>query len=166
MLETHAFGCGEKPVSLLVVGFATDQAKNIDVWERTISVPSTAVEAVIPLVRKWQKNGAALVRYLQPSKRTSRKHVEIPPLLSAIRPHIENQVSAKLGELAVGSDEAWEQAAGEYRPMMEIVAHSLSPGYTTAALSRRRQIAEVRPNMRPKTESPRKSGRTSEGEKK
>ncbi len=33
--------------------------------------------------------------------------------------------------------------------MMAAVAQSLSPGYTTAALRRRHEIANVRPNMQP-----------------
>jgi hypothetical protein len=43
-----------KDISLLVVGFATDKAKNIDVWERTIDLP-VMHEGVALLVAQWQK---------------------------------------------------------------------------------------------------------------
>ena len=90
-------------------------------------------------------------------KKPSRKHLEIPPMVAAIRPHVEERVSAKAGEIIGGGDEAWERAAQEYRPMMEVIANSLSPGFTTVAVQRRRKIAGVTPDMRPKTESAKKS---------
>jgi len=77
-------------------------------------------------------------------------------MIAAVRPHVEEKVSAKAGELIAGTDEAWQQAATEYRPMMDVVAKSLSPGFAVAALERRRHIAGVMPEMRPKTESAKK----------
>ena len=66
------------------------------------------------------------------------------------------------GELLTRGDEAWEHAARQYRPMMESIAQSLSPGFTTAAVQRRQQIAEVMPDMcqstRPNDKSSRKKG--------
>ena len=166
LLETHTFGCGEKPVSVLVVGFATDKAKNVDVWERTIRLSPAARETAVPSVRQWYKGGARTdSRSPAGGAKHVRKHVEIPPTLYAIRPHIESQVSMNVGELLVGGDDAWQQAAGEYRPLMEIVAKSLSPGYTTAALSRRREIGVVTPDMRPKTETAKRSSRKKGGGK-
>jgi hypothetical protein len=167
IVETGKCGSGDKPTSLLIVGFATDQAKNIDVWERTIIMPPGASiqETPASLILQWQKEGAglipSLVRNIKPpnEKAGSRKHVEIPPMVAAIRPHVENAVSAKAGELIVGTDETWQQAANEYRPMMEMIAKSLSPGFTTAAVQRRQQIASVTPNMRPKADSGKKSNR-------
>ena len=46
----------------------------------------------------------------------------------------------------------------EYSPMMSAVAKSLSPGYTTAALRRRHEIANVRPDMRRRTAAAKKGG--------
>ena len=60
---------------------------------------------------------------------------------AAIRPHVENSVSANAGELLSGADDAWEHAARQYHPMMAIIARSLSPGFTTAAVRWRQQIA-------------------------
>jgi len=165
IVETGKFGSGDKPTSLLVVGFATDQAKNIDVWERTITMPPGASiqETAASLILQWQKEGAglipSLVRNIKPpiEKAGSRKHVEIPPMVAAIRPHVENAVSAKAGDLIVGTGEAWEQAATEYRPMMEMIARSLSPGFTTAAVERRQKIAGAIPDMRPKTKAVKES---------
>jgi hypothetical protein len=65
---------------------------------------------------------------------------------------VEGRVSAKAGELLGGDDQAWLEAAKEYRPMMEVVAKSLSPGFTTEAVLRRRRIASASPNMRVKKE--------------
>jgi hypothetical protein len=153
-----------KGATLLVVGFATNKAKNIDVWERTIDMPLAAPrpEAAAALPKKWQAEARALEKRLE---KIERSEAEGAAVIAAIRPHVEATVSEKMGELVAGGDEAWEQAAREYRPMMAAVAKSLSPGYTTAALQRRRQIEHVKPDMRTATAGPEKPGRAKGGGK-
>jgi CRISPR type I-E-associated protein CasA/Cse1 len=159
VVETRKFGPGEKPTSLLVVGFATDQAKNIDVWERTIAVPpGTSIHNMAAsLLRQWREKGSLL------EKRIGRSEVEGAATIAAIRPHVEGRVSAKAGELIAGTDQAWQRAAQEYRPMMEVIAKSVSPGFTSEAVRRRQQIASVAPDMRPKTDTAEKSDRKKGG---
>jgi hypothetical protein len=70
-----------------------------------------------------------------------------------------------VGELLDGSYESWEQAAREYSPMMDVIAKSISPGFTTAAVQRRQDISNVKPNMRQKKESGKKSTREKGGDK-
>jgi len=149
VMETGKFGLGDKPTSLLVVGFATDQAKNIDVWERTIDAPSTESTqgAAASLMHQWQKEAGRL------EKRVARSEAERAATVAAIRPHVECRVSARAGELIAGTDEAWDRAAAEYRPMMEAIARSLSPGFTAAAVQRQREIATMLPDIRPRTEA-------------
>jgi len=149
VIETGKFGFRDKPISLLVVGFATDQAKNIDVWERTIAAPSTESTqgTAASLMQQWQKEAERL------GKRVARSEVEGAATIAAIRPHVEGRVSARAGELIAGTDEAWDRAAAEYRPMMDAIARSLSPGFTVAAVERRREIARTLPDMRPRTKS-------------
>ncbi len=169
MIQAGKFGSGDRSTSFLIVGFATDKAKNIDAWERTIGVQSeTSIQEMsASLLRQWEKQSAWLARKVKPrSKKTgSWKYVEIASTLAALRPHVEGKVSAKAGELLAGDDAAWEEAALEYRPMMEMIAKSLSPGFTAAALRRRKQIANVLPDMRQKTESAKKSGQGKGGSK-
>ena len=86
-------------------------------------------------------------------------------MVASIRPHVEGRVSENVSELIAGGDDAWEQAAGEYGPMMAAIAKSLSPGFTTFAIERRRQIAGVKPNMRPKSKTAKKSSREKGGGK-
>jgi hypothetical protein len=170
IVETGKFGYGDRPTLLLVVGFATRQAKNIDVWERTVAVPpGTSTHNIsASLLRQWQREGSSLVpRIRPPNEKASprRKHVEIPPAIDAIRPHVEGRVSAKAGELLAGGEAAWEQAGREYGPMMEVIAKSLSPGFTMAAVKWRQQIACVTPDMRPTTKADKKPGRKKGGDK-
>ncbi|MEI8183592.1 MAG: type I-E CRISPR-associated protein Cse1/CasA [Desulfomonile sp.] len=141
--ETGKFVCGKKPTSVFIVGFATDRAKNIDVWERTVEVPSSesVQETAISLLRHWHKEGGRL------EKRIGRSKVERETTIAAIRPHIEDSVSAKAGELLAEGEDSWEQAAREYRTMMAVIARSLSPGFTTASVLRRQKIAYLMPNM-------------------
>jgi len=137
--------------------------KYLEAMEYEIPFPSPLddrkAEDIIKRIEKWEKEGWRLVRKAGPREASGRKHFEIPPAVAAIRPHVEAKVSRRAGELISGRDEAWEQAAREYVPMMAAVAKSLSPGYTVAALQRRRQIANVRPDMRLKTAAAEKTGR-------
>ena len=169
IIETGRFATAKKPISLLVVGFATDQAKNIDVWERTIVLPPKGEvrETAASLTQRWQKEGASLARRLWPpaAKKTSRKHVEIAPMIGAVRPCVEGKVSAMAGELLAGADETWDRAAAEYRPMMAIIAQSLSPGFTSSAVHRREEISRVTPDMWPRTKADARSGRKKGGKK-
>lgn len=143
--------------SLWVVGFSTVQNdKYLEAVECLMPCPRSSDQSreLIAAVERWQKEAASLVRRLRPpgEKKSSRKHVDLSSTLTTIRPHVEGRVSEKVGELLAGVDSPWERAAQEYRPMMEVVASSLAPGFTTAAVQRRRQIAGAIPDMRAKTE--------------
>ncbi|MGH9433416.1 MAG: type I-E CRISPR-associated protein Cse1/CasA [Terriglobia bacterium] len=163
---------GRKPndkSSLWVVSFATVQNdKYLEAMEYEIPFPSTVddrkVQESVERIERWQREGWKLVGKARP-RETSRKHLEVAPAVASIRPHVEATVSKNLGRLIAGNSELWEQAAGEYSPMMATVAKSLSPGYTTAALRRRREIANVRPDMRPKTEADEKASSKKRGVK-
>jgi len=105
----------------------------------------------------WENEAFNLVKKAQPynpnkneKQKMRRKNSELRPTIHAIRPHVEHVVSSRLDELLTGDADAWDKAAQEYRPMMEAIAGSLSPGFTTAALERRTQISRVVPDMREK----------------
>lgn len=141
-----------KASSLLVVGFATHQAKNIDVWERSFDLRtgSPVSETEPAQVKNWRLQGWGLEKKLE---KATRSEAEGAALTSLVRPHVEAKVSENVSELVTGGADAWEQASSEYRPMMAALARSLSPGATTSALRRRRQIELLRPNMRPKAQA-------------
>lgn len=147
-LVARLLECG-KSGTLLIVGFATHQAKNIDVWERSIDVRTSPAASgkALALVKNWRVQGWAMEKKLE---RLGRSESEGAALIAAIRPHVEAKVSERAAELISGGEEAWEQASQEYAPMMSAIAKSLSPGVTTAALRRRRQIEYAKPDMRPK----------------
>ena len=155
------------------VGFSTVQNdKYLETVESVVPVPNAVLDGPIAesieKLDQWQKGGRSLDRAVRPpnKKASSGKleHVEIRAMLAAIRPHVEAKVSAKVGELLAAGEDSWQQAAREYRPMMDAVAASLSPGFTTAALQRRRQIARATPDMRSKTEPDEKPGPKKGGE--
>jgi hypothetical protein len=153
---------------LWVVSFATVQNdKYLEGMEYVIPFPSTLdkekVRESVQRIERWQKEGWKLAAKAKPRETSrKRKHLEIRPMLDAVRPQVEATVSGSMAELIAANGDAWEQAAREYSPMMVAVAKSLSPGYTAAALERRRQIAAARPDMRPDAapaaRTPRKKG--------
>lgn len=151
-----------KLTSLLVVGFATNKAKNIDVWERTIDVPlsESIPETTISLIHQWQNEGR-----LKKIGKIIRSRAEGPAVVAFIRPHVESRVSERIVKLMVGGDEEWEQAVDEYRPMMVAIAKSFSPGYTSAAVQKRKKIFSVKPDMRLKSKLTGKSNRKKGGGK-
>jgi hypothetical protein len=160
---------GDETISYWGVGFSTVQNdKYLEAVEHMLPFACSPddSEAFIKAAEQWQKEGTGIVRKMRPpnEKGSSRKrqHVEIPPMFAAIRPHVEGKVSAQGGALLAGEEAAWDKAARAYLPMMEMVATSLSPGFTTAAVQRRRQIANALPHMTP-TRGPAKKARRKEG---
>lgn len=147
--------------SLLVVGFATNKAKNVDVWERNIHIPSldgSNPEFTQLLIGKWnkslEKRISKLLRPKEPEKLTklSKNNKYEKSTLSFIRPHIENKVSKNISSMLDNRQTTWEHAADEYKPLMRSVAGSLSPGVTSKALKLRNDIAGIKPDMRLKEE--------------
>lgn len=150
-------------VSLWVVGFATVQNdKYLEAIEHTFPLPGTPdqAEALVKLVEQWRSETSSLVRKALPlhKKRGSQKHPELHASIAAIRPHVEGSVSAAMGNLIKGDVSAWKGAALQYHPMLEAVAQSLSPGFTTAAIQRRDQISRALLDMANKKAPARQAG--------
>jgi CRISPR type I-E-associated protein CasA/Cse1 len=148
---------------LWVVSFATVQNdKYLEAMEYEISLSNTPSDQVIQdnidHIQQWQKECRSLVRKIRTKETITRKSV-----VASIRPHVESEVSKNAGALITAGDDAWEQASGEYRPMMAAVAKSLSPGFTASAVQRRKQIASVKPDMKEQTKESRKSSKKGGG---
>ncbi|MCR4415870.1 MAG: type I-E CRISPR-associated protein Cse1/CasA [Thermoguttaceae bacterium] len=135
-----------------VVGFATVQNdKYLEATEWYFPGPaSSRPESLVDDLRGWRKQelGRRCFPRQQKEKPSSTRHVEMKAAFAAIRPHVESAVCARAADLLVGGTEAWEDAAQKYAPMMEALALSLAPGFTTAALKRRRGVERVMPDMR------------------
>ncbi len=99
---------------LWVVSFATVQNdKYLEAMEYEIPFPTTlddrqAAEG-LETIEMWQKEGWKLARKAKP-RGTSRRHLEIPPIIAAVRPYVEAKVFAKVGELISEGDDAWESS--------------------------------------------------------
>jgi hypothetical protein len=156
---------------LWVVGFATVQNdKYLEAMEYEIPFSCTLedhkVQEHIETIERWQKEGKSLEDRLRKIVREIRKprkedaRIAVSAIAS-VRPQVEAEVSLKLGELIEGGDDAWKLAASEYSPMMAAISKSLSPGFTSAMVQRRKQIASIKPNMWQQTttaKKPRKKG--------
>lgn len=158
-----------KAREIWVVGFSSVQNdKYLEALEYTFSLPNSLKESCesVIFINNWQKELRDLPKRLFPNdkKKKKRKNPHIISAHCSISPHVETEVSKKADELIIGKIETWEKAAEEYRPMMRVIAKSLSPGFTTAALEWRRQIENAKPNMRPRAEKPEKK-RRGKGEK-
>lgn len=146
-------GLRGKPASveLLIAGFATDKAKNVDLWERTWIIPSDLSTeqnrtATAQAIARWSEEGRKLAFRMKPLGSTSHG-IEFRVATTAIRPHVESNVSEHPTELLSHPQESWPAAIDQYRGMIHSAAGSLAPGYTTRAVQRRNQIAQCVPNM-------------------
>ena len=150
-----------------VVGFSTvknDKYLEASEWKFNIHNLMKEKKDVINELEKLQEENSSIVKKIRPKDAPKKKeHKEIKSAVYSIRPHIEHKVCSRINELLSGGEEVWQEAAEEYRPMMKSIAQSLAPGFTTAALERRQQIANTFPNMKlkdePEKESDKKKGK-------
>ncbi len=179
---THAILNGEQGAErrkVWVVSFASRQNKYFEAKEFEIPLISATdhqkLRHTITEIETWQNEAERLSKKIQKILRSPeetrqkpsppREHTEARPMVAALRPHVEAKVSAKLDGLLAGGEHDWEQAANEYQPIMGAVARSLSPGYTSAAVERRRQVASLKPNMRPIAKASKRPGPKKGGDK-
>jgi len=154
------FGLVERPRTersrAWVVGFSSDQNKYLEASEMLLPWPVSPVSAAfIGKLDRWQQSSFNLTRALRrlDDKPSRKARIEITTQLAAIRSHVERRVAARTEELLSGGDAEWECASSEYIPMMQMIARSLSPGFTSAAARRRKQIADMKPEMGPLQEA-------------
>lgn len=143
IIETRVFSSCYANQTFLLVGFTSDKAKYVDVWERTINLSHGLSSNPI---EQWRKESDKL------EKRIGRAKLEGRSSISSVRPHIEDHVSSNVNEFLINGTSAWEQAAKKYRPMMQFIARSLYPGISLASVRMRRDVANMRPDMEPKIE--------------
>lgn len=159
----------KKATRAWVVRFSTVQNdKYLEAGEWFVPLPSPReIGDPAAKVERWRRQTWGLAGRLQGRHKgpSGEKGVLPRAMLAAVRPHVEANVSRKVAELLGGADEAWEHAAREYGAMMQMVGRSISPGFTTAAVQRRQQIAWAIPNMRPTTGADTERGRKRDGDK-
>lgn len=151
------YGTSDIKAYASIVGFSTVQNdKYLEAKEYLLPLYVSSCELTKSLeqVERWLKERGTLEKQLIKGNKgkTRRSNIEIETAIVAICPHVEDRVSVKIEKLFSGEDSAWEQGGREYRTMMVIIAKSLSPGFTTASVLRRQQIACVTSAMRSRTE--------------
>lgn len=151
-----------------VVGFSTvqnDKYLEATDWMVVGTGSSQKDQASAAKFERWNKQGATLARQICLKEKASSREtpVELRSSVDAIRPEVEARVCSRAGELLTGDDVAWEQVARDYRPMMEVIAGALAPGFTTRSLTRRIEIAGVLPNMKAQSAAKSRKPKASKG---
>lgn len=144
LIDSGKIGPNKEATTFLIVGFATDKAKNIDVWQREVRIPPGGAIEEVAATRaiKWHKEG------LRMEKRLGRWEKLRTAALTSVRPDVEHRVSDNLGNLVVSSDESWCEEADKYRPLVGMLANALYPGISTKALRQRNEVSRLTPYMR------------------
>ena len=126
---------------LFAVGFATDNAKNVDVWERTWAIPPATAEdgaRAVEAIRLWSNEGKKIAVRLRPCG-PSQRGLAARVAATAIRPQIESRISSRAADFLSDPVGAGGRASMECRRMAIVAAGSLAPGFTTEAVRRREQ---------------------------
>jgi len=155
------------PITLHIIGFSSNKADNIDVWERTLEIREIN-ESSAELLAQWKTRSmdkAFTYRMAMPEERKSqRSFTREAKTIAAMRPYVEHEVSSRLDEIMAGGTAAWQEAARIWDPLLAAAARSLAPGFTTAAVEKRRRILNARPYIQPPKENSVNQEDTSQGE--
>jgi len=166
LLSSDKHRCVSGTTRLMVVGFATDQAKNIDVWERICTLPPCASgqssDPAGEAITIWNEQGRKIPWRMKP-KNSESDGSQFVSAVASIRPHVEARVSSNLADLLSQPEKAWPKAVDEYRQILPAVAGSLAPGFTVKATRRRGEIARALPDMTPKAHAEPKKPKTKKG---
>ena len=143
IIEAGRIQSRKKPYSLHLIGFATSDAKHIDVWEQSIRIPSDLLlsDNVVSCWKNWQYEGRKL------EKQIVRSNEQGKAAIASVRPQVESQVSSHIGELLTDDLEIWRETAEYYRPLMRGIAGANAPGYNVKALRKRSRIQGVIPKI-------------------
>lgn len=136
------------PITIHIIGFSTNKADNIDIWERMVTIKDRS-SINDELIDQWKiKSSDKLFssRLFAADVGISHRHFTAAvSTLASMRPHVEHEVSGHIDELLAGGPRAWQEAAKTWNLMLDAAAGSLSPGYTAAALEKQQRIREARP---------------------
>jgi len=148
------------PATLYIIGFSTNKADNIDVWERMITLQNCS-DGDIELIDQWKRKSSdkpfSFRLFASDAGMSHRIYISAVNTIVSMRPHVENEVSGHIDELLEGGVGAWQEAAKTWDPMLDAAAGSLSPGFTTAALEKQQHIRHAGPNITPPTITTNKS---------
>jgi len=146
----------ESGSKILLVGFAVDKAKYVDIWERTISIPDRdKAEDTIEIIREWDKLiKRSMANTYLPTKeaRKNRARKLKESLQNDLLPDVDMRIAKLLPELLAGRL-AWEAISNEYYNYAKTAAKTLSNGIGTKQIMDRSRIAYSLPRAVPSTES-------------
>ncbi len=130
-------------VKVLLVGFATDKAKFVDIWERTISIPDPGQsQDSIEVLHKWGEaiSKTAIYKYHLKSKvKKDRLERLKTSLQNDLLPDAEARFATLLPDVLAGRV-GWEKASGEYSRCCQIAARVLVSGIGSQQLRDRMYI--------------------------
>jgi len=141
---------------ILLVGFATDKANNVDVWERSWVLRGESKPEARDFFRAWEETSNKLAWRI----RARDRFAECSAAITAIRPQVEMRVSDHAAAIALDPGRGLDQERGEYDHLLAAVATSLSPGPTTRAVARRQRIMSAVPRVEPQAGKANKGTKT------
>ncbi len=161
------------PASLFVVGFVTDKAKYVDVWEETFPLPEpdpeTGAEFEITDWRSWVSNMNNKLKDLmrvdirmdreQSGNASSKRKQSLARMIAVIaNSALETSLAHASKGVLGNSDQDWQQAGESYSSLIRNLASSLYPARDGISLANRRRLYMIKPYKTKKKDEPIKDG--------
>jgi hypothetical protein len=128
---------------LWLVGFASDKAKRVDIWDKTIDFPGG--EYPQETLTQLENRQYSLNTFRKKPRRGDyRKSVGVTQIADLI-PHIESGIAAHAGEMVGSRSYGVSNADAEYSAVMPAIAQSLEPEPTVSARLKRDEFLKRKP---------------------
>jgi hypothetical protein len=123
--------------SILLVGFATDKAKYVDIWEKTISInPNSINTETMDVLSSWD---IAIKNTMKHSSLNRFKSIK-KSLMSDLGPQTEAIFSRQLAHSLMDSGLTWEKLARANKLTTRVISRALIPGISSRATKERSSI--------------------------
>lgn len=142
-------------VHLLGVGFSTvKNDKYLEVKEYRINpgdLMATEAENFMRSISQWDEEFRKFPKKLVSKSPYVflRSEIEARTAGSLIRPNVESRLSSLMCDSPMTRSDFWPKALVEHDIMMNALSQAYAQGFTTDAIERRAQIANLRPDMNP-----------------
>lgn len=138
----HAEG-NSRQGKLWLVGFASDKAKSIDIWDKIIELEGTDTNDEL-LAQLANRATALNAMRKKPLRGDFKKSVGTPQIADII-PHAESRIAINAGKMTENRGYSWQDADTEYGELLTKVACSLEPAQTVDARLKRGKFISRKP---------------------
>ncbi|MCB5295253.1 MAG: type I-E CRISPR-associated protein Cse1/CasA [Candidatus Cloacimonadaceae bacterium] len=138
--------------NVLLVGFASDKAKFVDIWEKSIRIPDIDLANLeLTALEEWNHsiNSCAANTYLGKIKTKGKDRLRVlkDAVSNDLLPDAETKAGRYIPQI-LGDDSVWDQVSNQYSVWVNNSARVLTAGLDTRHLRDRKDIERFMPKPR------------------